>query len=520
MVECSLQSSYGESGSVVPDLATLKSLGMDDDDDYESGLGIQPEATNPFFTDEYDNEMYDSDGYDLYDSFDDYDEYDEYDDVSSDTENIDTLNDIGQEKEYSEDDPSVTEDMEDQMSSTTSEDESNGDEVEPTRNNESIIEPVIIKEKTPVHTDIVEESIVPDMDNNDLGLDEELDTRSAGDNRNDDEGETEEDIDSMETIHSGIVVESNKRQNFAADSIQPMMLLKLGKHLLSTPRSVQLFASFTAGNYIFRWISLLLKKPTENNDMNEKEDLSSMKSTDVFEGFDDDDEDESDYVNDFGFGRPRPAPRESSLKIHREMDGETETREVNEHLTSDASTQRGQRYLGNRILPWRRGNDEQDVADIPLSTQRIGLFGRRKHIKEQLKNIHQMGLDLAHLRERAERAEMMRDDLQRSGEKATMQIQDYEKQLNELHRTNVFLKSQLRDNKRILERAVNAERQKTNEELRRVRDSMVTVLEQERRIMRAQIMKTSAEVRSMLEQNEADVDEEVVYEDQYETQRG
>ena len=74
--------------------------------------------------------------------------------------------------------------------------------------------------------------------------------------------------------------------------------------------------------------------------------------------------------------------------------------------------------------------------------------------------------------------------------------------MEELKRTNAFLKSQLRDNKRTLERAVNAERQKTNAELLRVRDSMVAILERERRIMRANIMKNSAEVRSMIAREE------------------
>ena len=74
--------------------------------------------------------------------------------------------------------------------------------------------------------------------------------------------------------------------------------------------------------------------------------------------------------------------------------------------------------------------------------------------------------------------------------------------MEDLKRTNAFLKSQLRDNKRILEKAVNAERQKTNAELLRVRDSMVSILERERRIMRANIMKNSAEVRSMIAREE------------------
>lgn len=58
-----------------------------------------------------------------------------------------------------------------------------------------------------------------------------------------------------------------------------------------------------------------------------------------------------------------------------------------------------------------------------------------------------------------------------------------------------------------MERAVNAERLKTSTELARLREQMVEILERERRIMRAQLSKQSAEVRSMI----ADSIEDNVY---------
>jgi hypothetical protein len=59
----------------------------------------------------------------------------------------------------------------------------------------------------------------------------------------------------------------------------------------------------------------------------------------------------------------------------------------------------------------------------------------------------------------------------------------------------------------MMERAVNAERLKTSTELARLREQMVEILERERRIMRAQLSKQSAEVRSMI----ADSIEDNVY---------
>ncbi len=83
-------------------------------------------------------------------------------------------------------------------------------------------------------------------------------------------------------------------------------------------------------------------------------------------------------------------------------------------------------------------------------------------------------------------------------------LRELKKELSEVCKTNTYLKNQLADNKRILERAVNVERQKTNNELSRLREQMVEVLERERRMMRAQLMKSSAEVRALIGESMSD----------------
>jgi hypothetical protein len=56
----------------------------------------------------------------------------------------------------------------------------------------------------------------------------------------------------------------------------------------------------------------------------------------------------------------------------------------------------------------------------------------------------------------------------------------------------------------MMERAVTAERLKANAELARVREQMVDILERERRMMRAQLSKQSAEVRSIIAESMED----------------
>jgi len=78
------------------------------------------------------------------------------------------------------------------------------------------------------------------------------------------------------------------------------------------------------------------------------------------------------------------------------------------------------------------------------------------------------------------------------------QLHEARKGLDEVNKTNTYLKNQLADNKKLMERAVNGERQKTNIELAHLREQMVEILDRERRIMRAQLSKQSAEVRSLI----------------------
>lgn len=72
------------------------------------------------------------------------------------------------------------------------------------------------------------------------------------------------------------------------------------------------------------------------------------------------------------------------------------------------------------------------------------------------------------------------------------------KQLDEMYHTNKLLKAQLRDNTQSVLQAVQAERRKAEDELARVKAAMVRVLERERKIMRAQVMKILSNVRKSI----------------------
>ena len=72
-----------------------------------------------------------------------------------------------------------------------------------------------------------------------------------------------------------------------------------------------------------------------------------------------------------------------------------------------------------------------------------------------------------------------------------------------LQSTTNYLKAQLRDNQEVMDRAVRAERRKARDELSKMKEAMLQVLQRERQELRAKMMKQTAEVQAILKDREA-----------------
>jgi len=149
------------------------------------------------------------------------------------------------------------------------------------------------------------------------------------------------------------------------------------------------------------------------------------------------------------------------------------------------------------------------LARLASSMPKVpSLFGRgdgrtERRIRRNRKRSLQRDDEVRALYERAEAAEAERDTIEHGYELSSRQLQGQQQQLQALGKTNAYLKAQLRDIQRSSESAVLAERKKADEEMARVRESLVDVLERERRLMRAQMMKASDRLRTLME-DEAD----------------
>lgn len=64
--------------------------------------------------------------------------------------------------------------------------------------------------------------------------------------------------------------------------------------------------------------------------------------------------------------------------------------------------------------------------------------------------------------------------------------------------TTRYLKAQLRDNEEVQNKAIRAERRKAKDELARMKETMVGILDKERRAMRDELKRQTAELRAYL----------------------
>ena len=103
---------------------------------------------------------------------------------------------------------------------------------------------------------------------------------------------------------------------------------------------------------------------------------------------------------------------------------------------------------------------------------------------------------------RAEDAEADKQTMEREYEKASWQLQETLSELTSLQTTTRHLQAQLTDNEEMLARAIRSERRKAKEELLRMKEAMVKVVEREREAMRDEFMKQAAELQVLWKQKE------------------
>lgn len=212
---------------------------------------------------------------------------------------------------------------------------------------------------------------------------------------------------------------------------------------------------------------------------------------------------------DYGWGQQQ---QEQDEDVPMEDDGDFDEYQQQEHCPEDdVESPRGPgvlKRLANSMpkVPFMFGRGDQ-TNDGEYQEQKPSRRMMRR-MRRNRKRSFRRDDEVQALYERAETAEAERDTIEREYELSSKQLQGMQQQVQSISKTNTYLKAQLRDIQRSSESAVLAERKKADEEMARVRESLVDVLERERRLMRAQMMKASNRLRTLMEDEADDLSED------------
>uniref|UniRef100_A0A7S0GN84 Uncharacterized protein n=1 Tax=Proboscia inermis TaxID=420281 RepID=A0A7S0GN84_9STRA len=164
-------------------------------------------------------------------------------------------------------------------------------------------------------------------------------------------------------------------------------------------------------------------------------------------------------------------------------------------LTNNSQQQQRRRFMGGLF----RRNLASVTAVSALSN---------KHTKQKLTKRQQQHQPEKMLRETLEEMNMWKEKCEIYEKDHGALEEDYSDVSQKLHasvenlvstqHTNRYLKKQLRSIHEEAMSAITLERQNSQNQLKSVRDSMVDVLERERSLMKAQLLRTSEEFRAMM----------------------
>jgi len=174
--------------------------------------------------------------------------------------------------------------------------------------------------------------------------------------------------------------------------------------------------------------------------------------------------------------------------------------EMAEEQDEDVSPRRVPRQRTTRLL--QEGGAKRNEMKFRPSRWFENIIGK-SNVHEKLPSSKELMERVQMLEVVTESAVSDRDMMEREYEKASWQLQEAQTELSSLTSSTRYLKAQLRDNEAVMDRALKAERIRAKEELTRMKDAMLVVLERERKAMRTELMRQTAELKTLLQDDRA-----------------
>eukprot|EP00560_Eucampia_antarctica_P000405 CAMPEP_0197831098 /NCGR_PEP_ID=MMETSP1437-20131217/7695_1 /TAXON_ID=49252 ORGANISM="Eucampia antarctica, Strain CCMP1452" /NCGR_SAMPLE_ID=MMETSP1437 /ASSEMBLY_ACC=CAM_ASM_001096 /LENGTH=555 /DNA_ID=CAMNT_0043433869 /DNA_START=303 /DNA_END=1970 /DNA_ORIENTATION=+ len=310
----------------------------------------------------------------------------------------------------------------------------------------------------------------------------------------------------------------------SAPALPTLVMQKLLRNISPHATAAQLFISLALGNIALHFFQKINKRiddepnikrndvqnDTEGNEDNSKEDEEEYL-----------DEEEVERLQELGFGRNRNHTNGSYPNTMDEdaettlSEGESEGGYEGEYENLDngssdeniaANKENGQEFNWgkNSVLKFgqaRKKREEQLSKAKELKA--IADDKSKDRLKRQKKkrlSISELQNELESMAEKVDKVENERELLEREYDTSNRKLVSVQNKLKSLTQSYEYQQKQRREDSATVENAVRVERERASEELKRVRSAMVSVLEQERRLIRVQIKQTSAQVRSMMDE--------------------
>ena len=338
-----------------------------------------------------------------------------------------------------------------------------------------------------------------------------------------------EDKESLKTLKTLKAIDNarkgtSKSLSNISTAFSAFMIPQLGRSMIQSPLPVQLFAGAAIANIAFHRLRVRKRKTIRNimvEDSDEQsEDIDSDRDDDILvsDKVQDYTDDEAAFVNAIRYGRPLPVHIQSTRQL---VDGDEpnamfdDREEGIEKVNTDSETEMNSteeelimrnQHTGDakhdKQLNKKKGRGSKKSKNIKTDKDKAvrrgqvrKVFGRRINLRKEIEAQFE---EIEYLKELFATEQATRQKIESDYNAVQGSLDVAKKQLSELTRMNKYLQSQVTDKTNALERAVVAERQRTNDELARVREKMTSVLGRERRMMKAQLMKYSDIVKAIV----------------------
>lgn len=149
-------------------------------------------------------------------------------------------------------------------------------------------------------------------------------------------------------------------------------------------------------------------------------------------------------------------------------------------------------------------------ATTPAQQRSVNVLGGLQNMlsnrNSKLPSAKELQEQVTELKERCDHAERQKSAIESAYEEASWELQEAQSELSSLKQTTQYLQAQLRDNEEMLQRVIKTERRKAKEDLIRLKEAMLKVIERERVAMREEFMKQASQMETMMHQKKTETE--------------